>query len=231
MGWPAEPSAVPIAPFLRQNRWVPEKWLPLAIVFALLGCGDGPAAEVGSDASVDAGIDRALPDVGGIDAAPEASADVIQDTSIPPLTCSGEVNEPNDKEVLATFLGSIDDCDGSGSSYSDVLAGVGDIDWYRYTGTSPTNLCFVDPTVTIDTPGLRLCEFALCTEGTTSVTSCTNGSPATSPAGTGGCCTTSTTAMTMKITCSSLTNAADIYVRVDQPPSNTCTPYNVAYHY
>ncbi len=156
----------------------------------------------------------------------------VQDAGIPPLTCTdGQVNEPNNKQVLATFLGTIDDCDSSGSSFSDVLGGVGDVDWYHYSGTSPTNVCFVDPTVTINTAGLRLCEFALCVEGSTQITSCGSGTAATSPSGTGGCCTTSTAAMTMKITCSSLTNAADIYIRVDQPTSNTCTPYDVAYHY
>jgi hypothetical protein len=199
------------------------------LVVMLLGCGGSPqATDGGAEAAADdAAADTALE--ASVDAAPPADANV--DAGIPPLTCSGEVNEPNDKEVFATYLGSINDCDSNGSSFSDVSSGEGDVDWYRFSGTSPTNLCIVDPTVTINAAGLRLCAFALCVEGTTTIDSCSGGSQATSPAGTGGCCTTGTGAMTVKLTCSSLTNAADVYIRVDQPTSNTCIPYNVAYHY
>ena len=199
----------------------------LAIVF-VAGCGDGGQSNDGgtvdvvSDA-VDASVQDVQQDAGG-----EADAEA----GPPLLSCDGEApSESNFKEITATVLGTIDDCDSSGSTYSDVMAGTYDVAWYHYTGTSPVNLCIVDPTVTIDTVGMRLCEFAACTEGTTTIDSCGVGTPATSPAGLGGCCTMGTSSMTMKITCSSVTNAADIYIRADQPTSNACIPYNVAYHF
>lgn len=166
------------------------------------------------------------------DSGSEASRDAADegDGAIPPLTCTGEMYEPNDTEVTAWPLDSIDECDSSGSTLSAVASGLGDVDWYHYSGTS-TLTCTADPTVTVDADGLETCVFVICAEGTTTISSCTNGSPAMSEAGTPGCCTTGTSSVTAQMSCSSTTNAADVYMRVTQPSSNTCLPYDLAYHF
>jgi hypothetical protein len=192
--------------------------LPLALVVACGGDSSGNP-EAGADAAPDA-------------VALDAPHDV--DSGIPPLVCPGESSEPEDSEVLATVHPAIDECDSSGSSWTDVSSGTGDVDWMRYAGNDKViALCVVDPTVTINTPGLRVCEFMMCLEGATTIVSCTNGQPATSPAGTQGCCTTSTASMTAKISCSGVTsnNSANVFIRVDQPGSNVCLPFQVDYHF
>jgi hypothetical protein len=175
----------------------------------------GPAT--GDDAGADSGIDAAM----------ETGDDDGDGGS---LVCSGDMYEPNDTEVTAYPLGSIDECDTSGSTLSAVSSGAADVDWYEYSGTS-TLTCTADPTATIDAAGLEVCIFVICAEGTTTISSCTNGSPSTSAAGTPGCCTTSTTSMTAQMSCSSTTNAANVYMRVQQPSSNMCVPYDLAYHF
>ena len=193
------------------------------------GCGgdDSSVADAGDEAFVDAGADTVV--------APDAVADVARDvakeadTGIPPLSCTGEKSEPNASEILATPLGTIDDCDSSGSSVSGVSSGIGDVDWMVFHGTD-TFGCSVDPTVQIDAPGLRLCAFALCADGTTTIQNCNGATAATSPAGTHGCCTTGTSSMSVQINCSGTNDSAAIYIRVDQT-QNQCVAYDVAYHY
>ncbi len=188
----------------------------------LLGCGSGGATG-------DAGSDDDASDA-QTEAAIDGAGDADVDAPPPHLTCSSETNEPNDKEVLASFLGTIDDCDGSGSTFSSVSSGTNDADWFRFRGTD-TFGCSVDPTITMHASGLRACAFALCVDGATEVQSCTNGTSATSPAGTNGCCTNGTSAMTLQINCTGVDDSADIFVRVDQPGSDQCVSYDVDYHF
>ena len=200
------------------------------IVLAIVaGCGgdDSSVADAGEEPSFDAGVDAFV----APDAAPDVARDVAveADTGVAPLACTGEIDEPNGTEILATPLGVIDDCDSSGSTISGVSSGVGDVDWMVFHGTD-TFGCSVDPTVQIDATGVRLCAFALCGDGTTTVQSCGGGTSAISPAGTHGCCTTSTKSMTVQINCSGTNDSAAIFVRVDQT-QNQCVAYDVAYHF
>jgi len=202
-------------------------------IVALLACGGDDSTDAADDAGVeadaavvDAALDVAAPETGPRD----ASKDVAIDTGIPPLTCSGEIDEPNESEILATPLGTIDDCDSSGSDVAAVSSGTGDVDWMVFHGTD-TFGCSVDPTVQIDAPSSRLCAFALCAKGTTTIQNCGIGTPAVSPGGTHGCCTTSTQSMKLQIACSGSDDSAAMYIRVDQPTSNQCVPYDVTYHY
>jgi hypothetical protein len=218
----------------------------------VVACGSGQSSGHGSDAAVDQTADAtgdggsgdasdssmatdtglATGDDSGIDAAMETGGDDGggDDGDGGSLVCSGDMYEPNDTEVTAYPLGSIDECDTSGSTLTAVSSGTGDVDWYEYSGTS-TLTCTADPTATIDAAGLEVCIFVICAEGTTTIASCTNGSPSMSAAGTPGCCTTSTTSMTAQMACSSTTNAANVYMRVQQPSSNMCVPYDLAYHF
>lgn len=195
----------------------------------LLGCGSNDSImDGGEEAAVDSG---GMPDSMMVaDVVNDVPADVPVDTGIPPLMCMGDADEPNESEVIASPRPQIDDCDSSGKSFSATSSGMGDIDWTRFRGKD-TNFCVADPTVKINVPGLRLCAYVMCTDGATTILSCDNGSPDTSPAKTKGCCTTSTTAMTVQINCSGTSEDADVFIRVDQPSTNTCIPYKVDYHY
>ncbi|HEY1957475.1 MAG TPA: hypothetical protein VGH28_17775 [Polyangiaceae bacterium] len=202
-------------------------------LLGIVACGGDDAGDAATDASDEVGVD-APADV-SVDVAPEAaprdaSKDVAADTGAPRLTCKSDVDEPNESEILSTPLGTIDDCDGSGSDVAAVSSGTGDVDWMVFHGQD-TFGCSVDPTLQIDAPGLRLCAFALCEKGTTTIQDCGSGTAATSPAGTHGCCTTSTMSMTLQIACSGSDDSAGIYIRVDQPDTNQCVPYDVTYHY
>jgi hypothetical protein len=225
------------------------------LLLALAACSGGSSATSAGDASgleaasqTDAGADVAVDataeataeagdDSGrdstvgpGDDSGPEAG----DDTGIPLLMCGSDAPEDNSTEVTALPLPGIDSCDSSGTSLSAISSGTGDTDWYHYFGTSSaTSLCIADPTAQVDASGLRVCIFIICPTGTTTIQSCTNGSPDMSPAGTPGCCTTSTAAMTVDISCGGVatTNSADVYMRVDQPTSNSCIPYDLAYHF
>ena len=205
--------------------------------------GDATAAEGAVDGSgMDSTADRAdartlaadsaadAADDTGQDAPPGADAGDDGEAGLPPLTCTGDAYEPNDTQVTATPLPGIDDCDSSGSTVTAVSSGTGDPDWMHYFGTDTVG-CVVDPTAQIDAAGLRLCIFIICPTGITTIQSCTNGSPGSSPADTPGCCTTSTTAMTVQMSCGGTSDSADVYIRVDQPDSNQCVPYDVAYHF
>jgi len=198
----------------------------------VLACGgdDSSVADAGEEPAitVEAGMDAIVapdvgPDVSTKDVASEA------DTGVPPLSCTGELDEPNATEIFATQLGTIDDCDSSGSSVKGVSSGVGDVDWMVFHGTD-TFGCSVDPTIQINATGVRLCAFALCTAGTTTVQSCNGATSATSPAGIHGCCTTTAKSVSVQINCSSTNDSAAIFVRVDQT-QNQCVAYDVAYHF
>jgi hypothetical protein len=202
------------------------------LAVALVACGGDDASDA---SSTDAAQDVVTEDASAIDVtsdAPpkDATADAVE-TGIPPLNCPGDLQEPNDTEILATQLGTIDDCDSSGSTTQGVSSGTGDIDWMVFHGVD-TFGCSVDPTVQIDAAGLRMCAFALCNDGTTTIQSCGIGTPAVSPAGTHGCCTTSLQTLTLQIACSAGTDdSAAIFIRVDQPNQNQCVSYDVSYHY
>lgn len=193
-----------------------------------LACGDaGDVTDGGDEDVVDASaVDAPLEGA----SRPDASKDAKADTGKPPLVCKGEMSEPNESEVFATPLGTIDDCDGSGSTVSGVSSGTNDVDWLRFQGTD-TFGCSVNPTVKLSTSGLRLCAFALCDNGTTDLQDCGIGTNTTSPAGMHGCCTSSTQSMDLQINCSTTKDSADIFIRVDQPNGNACVAYDVAYHY
>lgn len=192
---------------------------------------DAPGAEEtqpSADADSDGGADAAN-EAG--DAEPGEGGGEAGDGAIPPLSCSGDANEPDDSQVLAFPIGMITDCDSSGGTLTSVSSGTGDVDWSYYSGSDTTG-CVVDPTVQIDAPDLEVCMFIVCATGTTTISSCGSGSPATSPAGSPGCCITGASSMTASITCSALTSdSADVYMRVRQLSSNVCVPYDLAYHF
>lgn len=145
-------------------------------------------------------------------------------------TCMDTGAEPNETEVTAKNLGTIDDCDGSGDEFSGVLNGPDDIDWYRYNGEDGFG-CVVGPSRAVQfMMPARICKFVQCDAGGAPDFSCPAGTTgATSPDGRPGCC--HSTGFDMDIDCPGSDDNAVIYIRIDNPNSGACIPYTVEYHY
>ncbi|MCK6536353.1 MAG: hypothetical protein L6Q84_25575, partial [Polyangiaceae bacterium] len=141
-------------------------------------------------------------------------------------SCVDKGFEPNETESAATALGTINDCDGSGSTASGKLDGSSDVDYYSFFGTDQTG-CVVGP-VASTTAKVRLCLFADCASAKVS---CSSGTPSTSPGGRPGCCVPAGGKVDLSLDCTGWTDDATIYVRVDQGAANACTAYSVDYHY
>jgi hypothetical protein len=160
---------------------------------------------------------QAQPD-GGASPAPDA-APACQDTT----------PEPGADEGAPLALAAIDDCDKSVASLRGVVAGQFDVDTYKFRGND-TYLCRMAPKAVMSAPGVRLCMFVQCQAGTTNIASCTTGAPATSKTGLKGCCVDGPGEVNIDFDCNgSLDDAADFYMRVDQPNANLCVPYTVTY--
>ena len=147
------------------------------------------------------------------------------------LQCPADVNEPNDSEADAMSLGTITDCDSSGSSLSGVLS-LGDEDWFTYIGDDVFG-CLVDPEREIVTDGsLRICKFAECLNGlpNTEITCPPGTQSAMSPAGRPGCCGSSGFKMGVFDCAGTIDDDARIYIRIDQGVPQ-CTQYTLNYHY
>jgi hypothetical protein len=146
-------------------------------------------------------------------------------------TCCGDAGEePNDDETMAQRQGrpAPYECVHS-DSFGGILAGAEDEDWFTVPG-SDTRAGGCTHSVTIGSPGVSLCIFGACaTTSTPDSMVCTSGSPAMSPEGVPGCCTTAGPAR-MQIVCmeghGTLTN---FRVRVRGAAPTECLPYTVTY--
>jgi hypothetical protein len=209
----------------------------LGWVVLLAGCAGGGASSTGAapdDAAAVAPVtDLLAPAVDEAEAAPPdlAAPDdaAPDDAAPPPLACDDPGPEPDEREVEATPLPDINDCDSNGSSVSGVVAGASDVDFFHFVGTD-TIACVVDPTAMIDAAGLRLCVFLSCRHGATNLKGCPSGDPALSPAGFSGCCSTSGTVQA-SISCFVGDDSADVYLSVAEPVGDECVPYRISYHY
>jgi len=143
--------------------------------------------------------------------------------------CNDTGVEPNDTESTAVDLGAIGDPDGDGDTFTGLVAGQSDKDWFKYKG-SDENFSTVDPTRTISSSdAIRICKYAQCITGNTDV-SCPSGTnTATSPDGRSGCC--SDHGFTLDLNCTgTVSDDATIYIRVDSQVQ-ACVTYSVDYHY
>ena len=170
---------------------------------------------------------------GGASSSSSSSSSVSGSSTSSGNQCNDPGDEPNDTESTATPLATIDDCDGSGSSFGGVLDGGSDVDWYKYTGEDALG-CVVDATRALTSSGgsVRLCKYAQCSNNNDAAISCPGGtSAATSPDGRPGCCGTS--GFDMAPDCASFPSTDDssiIYIRVDQPGGD-CVSYSIDYHF
>jgi hypothetical protein len=214
--------------------------LLLSVAF-LGGCGGG-TPEDPNTVPMDSGhevSDVALEadDTGSDTAEPDAEPDAdpnettVRDTGPEILTCTGSQWEPNGSEGSAEWIGDITDCDGTGGSFSGVLGGGADVDWWHYSGTDKFG-CSVDPTASTSS-GVRLCMYVACKGGATELKGCTKGAPSKSPSGNVGCCADYAGAVALDFKCTLLgtDDSADVYLKLDDPSATTCKPYTVAYHF
>jgi hypothetical protein len=211
----------------------------LAVVFGALGGCSGSDDSSGGEADADA-HDGAI-DTHAIDAAPETELDTAIDSASDveseaeaeaAPTCTGEESEPNDTAPEAVPLGTIDDCDSSGSTLHGVLSTSSDVDYWHYQGRD-TVLCTVDPTAKTG-DSVNVCVFVACLHGATRVNGCSSGStPMASQAGLHGCCFDGPGETTVDFTCTLVgsDDSADVYMRVEDPSASSCQRYDVDYHF
>ncbi|MBL8716214.1 MAG: hypothetical protein JNL79_09475 [Myxococcales bacterium] len=223
---------------------------------ALVGCsGEAPqdqdkkldvgVYDAGADTSADdtaapddtaAADDTGSPDTGSSDTGPADTgpSDTGLDADAKPtrLVCPGEEFEPNDSRPTASTLKDINDCDGSGSSFSGIAAGSTDPDWWSFKG-SDTFGCVVDATAVSASAGIRVCIFARCIDGSTAFKSCKKGTPITLSGGEQGCCGEGGANAQIEHSCTLVgtDDSATVSMRVDAPGATTCTPYKVDYHF
>jgi len=158
--------------------------------------------------------------------------------------CNDPGPEPNNSEPLASpacgaSTCDATDCDSTGSSsYGGPLGsaagmvGPGDIDYMHYHGKDTFSLCIVDPTVSTQDSGYRLCAFVACDLSATHFLGCKQGTHAKSPSGLDGCCVDAPGTVKINQDCTSSVSdddSATVYIRVDE--ATTCTPYTVDYHF
>jgi hypothetical protein len=155
----------------------------------------------------------------------------VHDQCETPLQCPADINEPNDSEETAVFLGQINDCNWNGGSVDGVLS-WGDEDWFTYTGTDAFG-CWVDPAREIVADAdIRICKFAECLNGleNTELTCPPPTKSATSPAGRPGCCGTSDFQLSVYDCAGTINDSANVYIRIDQG-GEQCVEYTFNYHY
>lgn len=185
-----------------------------------------------SGTPTDSGIDTGTIDTGS--ATDSAPSDVGADADAKPTrpVCTGEEFEPNDSRPTAAVLPEINDCDGSGSSFSGVVAGSTDQDWWSFKGKD-TFGCVVDATAGSGSAGIRVCIFARCNDGSTAFKSCKKGSPTTLAGGEQGCCAEGGLNAQVEHSCTLVgtDDSATVFMRVDAPAATTCAPYKVDYHF
>jgi hypothetical protein len=166
---------------------------------------------------------------GGMGGATASSAS----TSAPASSSTGQTcndphpEEPNDTEATATYLGAIDDCDGSGMILEGVLPD-GDVDWWTYDGIDDVG-CVVDADRQLTSQGgsILVCKYFDCPG--VAVTCPGGTSPDSSPSGLPGCCGTSS--FNVAPNCTGLDESAYVFLRVEKQPIDPCVSYSIAFHY
>jgi hypothetical protein len=147
------------------------------------------------------------------------------------VTCADDETEeePNDSEATARDLGTINDDDDKGASFTGVLNGADDADWYKYHGVD--NFPYtVDPTRTVSfMMAARICKYAQCENDSDPSVTCPGSTTTdTSPDGRKGCCGSG--GFSIGIDCTGMDDNATVYIRIDEASAD-CVPYSVMYHY
>lgn len=191
--------------------------------------GNGTGGSTGGDAGA-AGSTTSSTSSSSSSSSSTTSSSTTSSTTSTTATCQDTGAEPNDTEQTAKNLGTIDDCDGSGSSFSGVINGPSDVDWYKYFAQDAFG-CQVGPSRSVQfMAAARICKFVECQDGSSPSVTCPAGTVgATSPEGRPGCC--GSEGFDMDLDCSSISDDTIMYIRIDDPNGADCTPYTVDYHY
>lgn len=148
------------------------------------------------------------------------------------LLCPGEEEFPGDSETTPKDLGDITDNDDDFFNVKNVLSGADDVDWYVYDA-SDTLGYIAEPTVKLIGGTQRMCQFMLCANGNAAMTevNCPEGSKfAISPMLRPGCCA-ETGVVIKDLNCSGQDESARVWVRIDQPAVDACSPYEIDLHF
>lgn len=141
--------------------------------------------------------------------------------------------EPNNTMATAFNLGTIGDSDGDGKSVSGILDETGnDVDWYKFHGDDNAGST-VDPTRQLLGPGVRICKYIECTDGSDPGVGCPSGTTADTQGGKNGCCWTGGASVTLDFGCSFGgfgDDSLNAWIRIDAPNGSGCESYKVDYH-
>ena len=148
--------------------------------------------------------------------------------------CGDTGPEPNETEQTAIDLGGIGDCDGDGESFSGMIDGNFDVDWYKFHGSDASMFCSVDPSRTLTSSApVRLCKFIQCDNAESNNFDCPGGTTAaSSPDGRPGCCSSGN--INFDLVCGGSQfndDNAVVFIRIDNPDESMCPTYTVDYHY
>lgn len=146
-------------------------------------------------------------------------------------SCDDPGPEPNEVEDEATDQGQ-QGCMDRPTVFTGVLAGDADVDWHTYHGLFGQDCGFGDPLaehVLTATDDIRMCVYADCDDGDPEF-DCMDATADTSPNGLPGCCNTGD--VTFVLNCAMNPNeSAQIYVRLDEAPADSCVEYSVQHGY
>ncbi len=152
-------------------------------------------------------------------------------TGDPPCGDQGMGEPGNDTIAGAYDMGEIGSPDGDGSQMTGNLREPDDVDWYKYTGSDDTD-GLVDPSRSTVGSGIRTCMFAECTDGDTEF-DCPSETVETFEGAIRGCCWNGNQEVSMGgFNCTgTISDDADIYIKVEHPDGPGCESYTINYHY
>ena len=192
----------------------------------------GPDTATGSDTSTSTGPDTS--DTSSTTST-DTSTSTGPDTTTGPM-CVDTGTEPNENEAQSVDLGD-QHCKADGKSFTGVLDGAGDVDWFRFFGDFSGWSCNDnddDPTASITVTAadtLEVCMFADCEGDNETLFTCPNGTTQSlSLENRKGCCGPGS--MSFVVNCQDGGDeSAMMYVRLQKAPADACIEYKVDYSY
>ena len=148
------------------------------------------------------------------------------------LECPDDVEPPADAEATPVELGDITDNDDDFFEEMGVLSGSSDADWYRLHGADTLGYV-AEATFTLVSGAQRNCLFLECDEGGVALTkvTCPAGSDfAISPALRPGCCSADSFQI-KDLDCPGNDESLQMWLRVDKPAADVCSPYGFKLHF
>lgn len=165
----------------------------------------------------------------------DTSTSTGPDTTTGPM-CVDTGTEPNENEAQSVDLGD-QHCKDDAESFTGVLDGSGDVDWFRFFGDFSGWSCNdndPDPTASITVTAddtLEVCMFADCEGDNETLFTCPNGTTQSlSLENRKGCCGPGS--MSFVVNCQDGGDeSAMMYVRLQKAPADACVAYKVDYSY